>query len=94
MLNRIELEGKVLSAWIANKGGLIIKVAVKHEHRIGNEVIVTESVFKAIFNDLARISMIDVVAGDKVRIIGHLYLNHTATHETLQLFADEIELLS
>lgn len=94
MLNKVEIEGKVLSTWIANKGGLIVKVAVKHNHRIGNEVIVTESVFKTIFNDLERIPTIDVLTGDKVRVTGHLFVNHTATHETLQIFADDIEIVS
>ena len=34
MNNKVEIEGKVLATWIAKKGGLIMKVAVTHEHRV------------------------------------------------------------
>lgn len=95
MLNKIEIEGKVLSAWIANKGGLIVKFETKYPHRFGDTVVpANPSVFRAIFNDLKRIPTIDVMAGDKVRITGHLHINHTMTHETLQLYADDIEVVS
>ena len=99
MNNKVEIEGKVLAVWIAKKGGLIMKVAVTHEHRVGNDTITVESVFRTIFNDLERIPTIDVMEGDKVHVTGHLYLNHTmsktgCTHETLQLYADDIEVVS
>ena len=99
MLNKIELEGKVLATWIAKKGGLIMKIAVTHTHRVGNDTITVESVFRVIFNDIERIPTIDVMEGDKVHVTGHLYLNHTVsaggcTHETLQLYADGIEVVS
>lgn len=98
MKNSFEIEGKVLASWIAAKGALILKVAVTHAHRIGSETITVESVFRVIFNDKERIPNIYVAAGDKVHVTGHLYLNHTVsaggcTHETLQLFADEIEVV-
>ena len=98
MKNSFEIEGKVLASWIAAKGALILKVAVTHAHRVGNETITVESVFRVIFNDMERIPSTHVMAGDRVHVTGHLYLNHTVsasgcTHETLQLFADEIEVI-
>lgn len=99
MLNKVEIEGKVLAVWIAKKGGLIMKVAVTHTHRVGNDTITVESVFRTIFNDLERIPTVDVMEGDRVRVVGHLFLNHTisktgCSHETLQLYADDIEVVS
>ena len=96
MKNSFEIEGKVLASWIAVKGALILKVAVTHAHRVGGENITVESVFRVIFNDMEQIPSTHVMAGDRVHVTGHLYLNHTVsasgcTHETLQLYADEIE---
>lgn len=99
MLNKVEVEGRVLSVWIAKKGALCIKLAVTHNHRIGNETVTVESVFRPIFNDTTRIPAIDVIEGDRVRVTGHLYINHTVSksgcsHETLQFYADDIEVVS
>lgn len=99
MLNKVEVEGKVLSVWVSKKGGLIMKLAVTHNHRIGDSIVTVESILRPIFNDTKRIETVDVMAGDKVRVIGHLYLNHTisatgCTHDTLQLYADDIEIIS
>lgn len=99
MLNKVEVEGRVLSVWIAKKGALCMKLAVTHNHKIGNETATVESVFRPIFNDTARIPTVDVMAGDKVHVTGHLYINHSVsasgcTHETLQFYADDIEVVS
>ena len=34
MINKVEVEGKVLSVWVSKKGGLIMKLAVTHIHGI------------------------------------------------------------
>lgn len=99
MLNKVELEGKVLSAWIAKGGAFLMKVACSYKHRIGDEVITEEKVFRPIFNNKERIPLLDVVAGDKVKVTGHLHLNHKesatgCTHDYLQFYADDIEIVS
>lgn len=97
-MNKVEIEGKVLAAWMSGKGGFITKIAVVHEHNVNGTVIMKESVFIAVMTDPEKIKKIDVVAGDKIRIIGHLNIDNGITSggnswSKMMLYADNIEVL-
>lgn len=96
-MNKVELEGKVLSIKTTNKGGLLVKIAVVHLHNTGKDTITTESIFQVIFTDETIIQSMDVNAGDNVRIEGYLKKEITIsktgnTHENLIIFGDSIKI--
>lgn len=74
-MNQVILEGKVLSSYIHESGAYVIKLAVVHDHKIGEHNLTTESVLTAVAVDSDVIKSINVLNGDKVRIEGYLKLD-------------------
>lgn len=99
MLNKIQLEGKVLNCYIHNgTGAFICKIAVPHEHILGNTKITCESVFNTVMHDEKMIKQLDVMQGDKVLLEGYLKLDHKTTlggndHQTVRVYATDIQVV-
>jgi len=96
MENKFVLEGKVLSSWKSRTNIPVIKLAVVHEHHIGQEIDVKESIFQ-----IGRVNPNDtavILPGDKVRVSGYLNMRLSVSsggkpHQTLYLSATDIEIL-
>ena len=99
MLNKVVLEGKVLSSWITKNGLLAVKTSVVHQHKIGGETVTVESIVKILLSDKVQIRQLQLLMGDNIHAEGYLYVDHAIsargnTHEKLVIFANTIEVIS
>lgn len=99
-MNEVKLSGKVLNCYIHDKtGALIVKIAVVHDHKIGRQVMNTESVFNVVMCDEDAMKRTDVQQGDIVNINGYLKVDITKSsfsdneHRKLKVYASDIEVV-
>ena len=95
-MNEVRLTGRVLNCYIHDKGAFICKIAVKHEHYIGNYTTTEESVFNTVMQNERKIKTLDVKKGDTVLLTGYLKLDHNISaggndHQTTRIYATDIE---
>lgn len=98
-MNEVRLIGKCLNCYYTeNNQAFICKVAVKHDHKVGNMVMRCESVFNVIMTDTSKFEHIDIMQGDKILIEGHLKVDFKQTiggneKQFLKVYADNIEVV-
>lgn len=94
-MNEVRMTGKVLNIYRDNlSDALITKVAVIHDHFIGNsnKTMRVESKFTTVMTDESRISRVDAKPGDKVMITGYIKQDFTnSNHQKNMIYATDIE---
>jgi len=96
--NEVKLTGKVLNIYRDNlSDALITKVAVMHDHFIGNsnKTMRVESKFTTVMTDESRISEVEARPGDKVRITGYIKQDFTnSNHQKNMIYATDIKVIA
>ena len=94
-MNEVRMTGKVLNIYRDNQSdALITKVAVIHDHFIGNsnKTMRVESKFTTVMTDESRISRVYAKPGDKVMITGYIKQDFTnSNHQKNMIYATDIE---
>ena len=98
-MNDVRLTGRVLNTYFHElSGALITKIAVRHDHIVGRQVISCESVFNTVMLDEAKMKTADWKTGDDVMITGYLKVDFKKSpkgneHSKLMVYATEIEVV-
>lgn len=99
-MNRLEIYGKVLNCYITDHTEtLVMRIADVHKHNERGIEMDVESVYNVIMTDPKKIEKVEVQQGDIVRIDAHIkmykrYSGGGNTHETLKVYADEVEVVN
>lgn len=97
-MNEVRLTGKVLNIYRDNMSeALITKVAVIHDHFIGNsnKTMRVESKFTTVMTDESKIERVYAQQGDKVMITGYIKQDFTnSNHAKNMIYATDIEVVA
>ena len=97
-MNEVRMTGKVLNIYRDSMSdALITKVAVIHDHFIGNsnKTMRVESKFTTVMTNEEQIGKVYAQAGDKVLITGYIKQDFTASnHQKNMIYATNIEVVA
>jgi signal peptidase I len=97
-MNEVRMTGKVLSIYRDNRtDALITKVAVMHDHFIGNgnETMRVESKFTTVMTNEDFINRVYAQPGDKVMLTGYVKQDfNKSDHDKNMIYATKIEVVA
>jgi len=97
-MNEVKLTGKVLNIYRDNlSDALITKVAVLHDHFIGNsnKTMRVESKFTTVMTNEEQIQRVYAQPGDKVMITGYIKQDFTnSNHQKNMIYATDIKVIA
>lgn len=97
-MNEVQFTGKVLNIYEDSRThNIVCKTSVPHEHKVGNQSITVESIFKRIVADDDCKRKVYIQKGDYVKLKGYLKQDITMsptgnTHERNMVYVKELQL--
>lgn len=93
-MNEVKLSGRALDVYSV-KDAIIVKMAVFHEHTMGDQKLFLESIFTIIMNDFSKFKTMKSKTGDNILVEGYIKQDFSKSgHSTNKIYATSIKTIT